>query len=99
MKTPTIANQILAQLGGNRFITMVGAKELVDTGNGMLFKFGRNSSKFNYLKIELDHRDLYTMTFYQIRKAEIVKELIFEGIYNDGLIPIFEDVTHMATSL
>lgn len=39
----TIAQTILTQLGGNRFLAMTGAKQLVDLGNGLQFAIGRGA--------------------------------------------------------
>ena len=40
----TIAQTILTQLGGNRFLAMTGAKDLVNTGKGLQFAIGRGAS-------------------------------------------------------
>ncbi len=40
----TIAQTILTQLGGNRFLAMAGAKQLVDLGNGLQFAIGRGAT-------------------------------------------------------
>ena len=61
--TTTIANTILNQLGGNRFVAMTGAKNFVALENGIRFKIGRNKSKANTVKITVNGLDLYDIEF------------------------------------
>lgn len=62
-----LAQTILSQLGGNRFVVMTGAKQLVSIDNGLRFKIGRNASKANMVKVLLNGDDTYTMQFWQHR--------------------------------
>lgn len=62
-----IANEILKQLGGKRFVAMTGARCLVAINNGLRFRFGRNGSKANMVSIVLRGDDTYTMTFLYVR--------------------------------
>ena len=50
----SVAKTILEQLGGNQFCMMTGAKNLVDCGDALAMRIGRNSSNSNYLKITLN---------------------------------------------
>lgn len=59
----SVAEVILQQLGGTRFITMTGAKEFIADNNALRFKLPRNGSKANYCRIELNSKDLYNMEF------------------------------------
>lgn len=61
-----IANTILRQLGGNRFLVMTGAKQLVAIENGLRFRIGRNDSKANMVRIVLKADDTYKMEFIKI---------------------------------
>lgn len=61
-----IANTILQQLGGNRFLVMTGAKQLVAIENGLRFRIGRNGSKANMVRIVLKADDTYKMEFIKI---------------------------------
>ncbi len=64
----TIAQTILAQLGGNRFVVMTGAKQLVDTGNGLQFSIGRGATnKANKVRVTLDTTDTYVVEFFYLR--------------------------------
>jgi hypothetical protein len=58
-----IANTILTQLGGKRFVVMTGAKNFVAIDNGLRFTIGKNGSKANRVKITLSWDDTYTMQF------------------------------------
>ncbi len=74
----TIAQTILTQLGGNRFLAMAGAKQLVDLGNGLQFAIGRGASnKANKVVITLDG-DLYAVRFVTIRGATITERGTFD---------------------
>ena len=61
-----IANTILQQLGGNKFVVMTGAKQLVAIENGLRFRIGRNDSKANMVRIVLKADDTYKMEFIKI---------------------------------
>ncbi len=62
-----IANVILQQLGGRRFVAMTGARCLVAIDNGLRFRIGRNGSRANMVSIVLRGDDTYTMTFMYVR--------------------------------
>lgn len=66
------AKTILAQLGGNKFLAMTGAKNLLDTGDGLSMHLPQNGSKAKYLSIKLDRKtDTYTMIFqYEAKKLD-----------------------------
>lgn len=112
METTTrIADVILDQLGGNRFLAMTGAKYLLDTGDGLSMTIPRNVSKANRLKITLNGLDLYDVEFTRYTperfyrktgtmtpdKWETVK--VFNGVYCDQLQELFTSVTGMYTHL
>lgn len=65
-KNQQIANTILQQLGGKRFLLMTGAKQLVAIENGLRFRIGRNDSKANMVRIVLKADDTYKMEFIKI---------------------------------
>lgn len=92
-----IAKTILSQLGGNKFIAMTGAKNFGAGKNSLSFKIGRNLSKANYVKIELNVMDTYDVKFIRIHgpNFNIVKEL--NNVYFDQLQPIFTEVTGLDT--
>ena len=99
-----IAQTILQQLGGNKFIAMTGAKNLGFEKKGSItslsFKIGRNSKSINYIRINyISGKDLYEMNFYRLVKgqAKLVKKL--KNIYGDQLQKMFTKYTGMNTRL
>jgi hypothetical protein len=95
-----IAKTILAQLGGHKFVVMTGAKHILATDHGLRFRIGRNKTRANIVKIDLDlGKDLYMMEFGYVRKYEYFVQERFDDLYADQLGPIFEDYTGMATRL
>ena len=96
----SVANTILGQLGGHRFVVMTGAKNLVGSENTLSFKFGHNASKSTYLWIRLEvGTDTYSMTFGRIRKHQWITDYKYTLIYAEDLRRIFEKHTGMATNL
>jgi hypothetical protein len=94
-----VAVTILEQLGGNKFITMTGAKCWTYDETSITFKIGRNSGKVQFFKVTLNALDLYDLEFYKHIKDE--KRMIEEvkGVFNDQLQEIFNRVTGMDTHL
>ena len=95
-----IAQTILQQLGGNKFIAMTGAKNLGFTNKGIQMKIGRNAKGVTHVIIDLDRgKDLYNIEFVKIRgvKRTTVKKL--KGVYADQLGKIFTKYTGLRTSL
>ena len=62
-----IANIILQQLGGNKFIAMTGARQFVAIECGIRFRIGRNATRTNMMRITLRGDDTYKMEFIYIR--------------------------------
>lgn len=102
-----IADAILKQLGGGKFIAMTGARDFVYGPDFLQFRFPTHR-RVNSLKIILEPTDLYRLEFYRITKprltakdfsggAQLVAE--FDGIYADQLQPIFTRVTGLDTHL
>lgn len=111
-KPRSVAETILQQLGGNRFIVMTGAKNFLSDGNTLRMQLPRNRSRANRLFITLDEgSDTYKMRFFRYSAprfntktctftSEKVEEVDFvEGVYADALCDIFTAVTGFATSL
>ena len=95
----TIAQTILTQLGGNCFLAMTGAKQLVNTGNGPQFAIGSGAkNKANKVVVTLDG-DLYSVRFLTIRGTTITERGTFEMIYGDRLSALFTEQTGFDTHL
>ncbi len=100
----TVAQTILEQLGGNRFIAMTGAKSLIDHGNGLSFKIGRNCKQVNCVRITLNVFDFYNVEFLNInlkrKNSEWIKTVSeICNIDADNLQAVFTMHTGMDTHL
>lgn len=69
----TVAQTILAQLGGRRFIAMTGARNLLATDTGLQCKLGSGAQNgITHLRIDLDRGlDLYNVTFLRVRGTSV----------------------------
>lgn len=94
----SIANTISKQIGGSALF-MIGAKNLLDHGDALSFKIGRNSKSVNYVKITLNSNDLYDIEFCWVNKNGVKERSREDGIYNDMLRGAIERNTGMYTSL
>lgn len=94
----TIANEILRQLGGRRFVMMTGAKHLIGDTRSLSFQIGRNKSAANGVRITLTPADTYEVEFVSTRGQRKVLKT-FTDIYADDLQRIFTDYTGLVTSL
>ena len=99
MENKLIAGTILKQLGGNKFIAMTGAKNLMAIDNGMCCKIGRNSKNVNYLRVKLNSLDTYDMEFINIRSHKLTVKSEAKGVYCDMLQEVFTSHTGMNTRL
>ena len=95
-----VAEEILRQLGGNRFRVMTGAKNFAGTDNSLRMRIGRNKTNANYMEVTLNSLDLYDVTFAKVTKMGEMKSVReYNGVYNDMLVSLFESHTGMYTSL
>lgn len=65
----TLAQTIMQQLGGRRFMIMTGTREVVATERGVRFRIGRNATRTNMVRITLRDDDTYNMEFLFVRNA------------------------------
>ena len=95
-----VAKTILEQLGGNKFCAMVGFGGGCAHENGLSFSF-KGCRKANRCMITLNSMDLYDVEFfkYSPTKGEVKTVHTAEGLYNDMLVPEFEDFTGLYTKL
>ena len=106
-----IADIILQQLGGNKFLVMTGVKNLVADGNTLRMTLPKNCSRANRLYITLDADDTYTMRFFKYTASRLNRKTFMwtedketevktvKGVYFDMLQDIFTEVTGMYTRL
>lgn len=110
---------IFQQIGGNKFLAMTGSKVKYYgyDKNGyvyLMLQLSKNQSKAQFLKIQLNSKDLYNMEFSKIKKTlnkeysaigikiydETIETIkIYEDVHCDQLQEIFTDTTGMYTRL
>ena len=98
----SVANTILAQLGGNRFTAMTGAKNFIGGSMFLGFEIGKNSSAANRVTITYSQaRDLYSVTFLKAKRGglDTVELKRFDNVYADQLRSVFTEYTGLETSL
>lgn len=99
-----IAETILEQLGGNKFLVMTGAKNLVNHGDALSFKLPYNFAKggINYVKIYLCEDDTYSVKFGKVNRNrawdwDVLSEVDY--VYADMLPETFTKHTGLEVSL
>jgi hypothetical protein len=103
----SVGNEMLRQLGGRRFMMMVGAKQPIWDGdkNELHMKIGRNALGANYFIIRLNPRDLYDLRFESRRMNRKTYEMSvkvkaeYDDVYADQLQDIFEKATGLYTRM
>ena len=98
----TVAQTILAQLGGGKFIAMTGAKNFIGGTDFLGFTIPKNMSPANRVTISYSPgRDLYRMSFIKASRYGLDSKEVqrFEDVYADQLRDLFTQVTGMETSL
>ena len=104
-----VAETILVQLGGNKFIAMTGATQLGYDDNALNMKLGSGTTnKATHLRIALDPMtDTYRMEFLRLNKGNARKCIPISvdklppiyGLHADDLQRVFTEQTGMRTSL
>ncbi|GIU42791.1 hypothetical protein TUM4438_10170 [Shewanella sairae] len=96
-----IAETILQQLGGQRFIAFTGAKQFVAIENGLMFALPARLARegVNKIRVLLDPNDTYTLEALKVNaRAGSVKTIGTESdIYCDSLTASFERLTGLYT--
>lgn len=93
-----VAQTILEQLGGKRFLLMTGAREMVGDDRSLSFRLPQGFAQNDIVRvqIELTPADLYNVTFWD-HKGRIVRALT--EMYWDGLQEAFTRATGLYTRL
>ena len=106
-----VADIILEQLGGNKFLAMTGAKNLLADGNTLRMTLPKNHSMSDRLWITLNSDDTYTMDFFRFTAGRLDRRTyqwtedkkesvrVIKGVYCDMLQEIFTTTTRMYTHL
>lgn len=100
----TVANTILAQLGGKRFLIMTGAKNLCGDREGLLFSLPAQFAEGhrNKIRVKLTPMDTYTITWYWQRRGPIFEVLPVKeetDVYAEDLQRVFTAMTGLETHL
>lgn len=99
-----VAETILRQLGGGRFLAMTGARNLSSSENSLTFALPRiAANKITHARITLDPSDTYTVEFLNCRltrsglKQETVERS--SGVCVENLQQVFTAATGLRTRL
>ena len=90
--------KIISQQLGNKALFMLGAKSLLDVGNGLSFRI-RGSRRVNYIKIILNASDLYDVEFGKVWGHNYKVVDSFDNVYCDGLHSLIRESTGLYTNL
>ncbi len=96
----SVATEIAAQIGFG--LRMIGAKNLTDCGNALLFKIMRNTKKVTHVRVELMPSDTYKVTFIKQKRRpshEVIKLGVVDDVYVENLKSVIEDGTSLALGL
>lgn len=102
MKTDmSVSREILAQLGGNRFVAMTGAKQFVGGDTTLAFRLpsGMTKGRASGMRITLAGDDTYTLETFRVVRFELRILETCRGIYVDALRRTFTQMTGLDTSL
>jgi|GraSoiStandDraft_1057264.scaffolds.fasta_scaffold503352_1 hypothetical protein len=93
--TLTVANEILAQLGGSRFMTMTGAHSFVGDANSLTFCIRKNRSKASMMRVTLLGDDTYRVEAFRIASQNYTVNTVasHDGIQAETLAPVFTLIT------
>lgn len=95
-----VAQTILDQLGGGRFITMTGARELVGTPNALRFRLPANLTvnRCTHMEVRLVD-DLYDLCLFKVIRGAAEVHEARSGVHVEQLRETFTRMTGLETSL
>lgn len=97
-----VSDMILRQLGGNKFVAMTGAKDIVGSIDSLTFKIPK-SNGINAVRTRHNILDLYDMEFMHIKNArgryEVTTISKIDNVYAEDLQKIFTEQTGLDTHL
>jgi hypothetical protein len=95
-----IAQTIIAQLGGKRFVKMTGARDFVATSCGVYFRLpGTPKAMIDHVHITLNSLDLYDVVYARTRgkKYKVIREV--HDLYAENLQESFRQATGLETRM
>ena len=102
MTNLTAANTILAQLGGNKFLAMIGAKNLVGSADALHFDIPRGAkNKANKVRVSISSDDTYNVEFFRwnAKAFDLVTIGKRAGVYCDSLCSVFTAETGLLCAM
>lgn len=103
MTNKEIAETILGQIGGRRFITMTGAKNFVAIERGLQLDLPKTPhyvrDGISRLHIVLTLMDEYKITAYKIRGMNVKEISVTDGVHAPELGEVFTRLTGLDTRL
>lgn len=94
----SVAQTILDQLGGGRFVMMVGVHKMSNFGTGLAFMFKATAkARINHVRVTLMPSDLYKIEFSRVWGTKRAVLTVRENIYADQLQTLFTEVTGLYT--
>lgn len=96
-----VAETILEQLGGNRFVVMTGARSFLADGNALRFRLPSNfaSHGINAVSVTLNGADTYDLVFSKARGSSVTEVASVTHVYADQLRDVFRSETGLDTTL
>jgi hypothetical protein len=94
MSNLAVANTILEQIGGRRFIIMTGATNFLGDQTSLRFRIPRAQNGIRFIKVTLTPMDTYLMEFLGVQGNVIEK---VDDVYFDQLEEIFSKYTGLST--
>jgi hypothetical protein len=96
-----VAETILEQLGGRRFMAMTGARHFLADGSALRFRLPSNFAQhgINAITITLNAFDTYDLVFSKVHGPNFTSVATVRGIFADQLRDVFRSETGLDTTL
>lgn len=97
-----VAQTILAQLGGHRFLAMTGAYSLTHSADSLSMRLSMRAARgVGGVRITLDGNDTYTLIAFKMKRGtfEVVESYHESGLYFDQLQEAFTEATGLLCTL
>lgn len=98
MSNLVVANTILEQLGGRRFMAMTGANSFTGSKDSLSFRIPQRNG-IRAVVVKLEPNDTYTVKFYGIVKFDCRLKAEQSNVYCDELQDVFVKQTGLAVRL
>lgn len=97
----SIAQTILDQLGGRKFMAMTGVKQFLGDTDSITFGWPSTATKnkANKCRITLNSLDLYDLEFFRIRGGDCKEVGSDQNVYAEDLQRVFTAATGLQTHL